>query len=70
VAEAIEKGRVTMPSEVSSRAMFDPVSYDAGYKEGFAEGVKHAQDFIEKSSTPNIAVTEDGLPVEYLPWPY
>jgi hypothetical protein len=43
-----------MLGEVLSRAMFDPVSYDAGYKEGFTEGVKHAQDFIEKSAAPNV----------------
>jgi hypothetical protein len=59
-----------LSESISSRAMFDPVSYDAGYKEGFAEGVKYAQDFVEKSSTPNIVITEDGLPVEDLPWPY
>jgi len=26
--------------------------YDAGYKEGFAEGIKHAQAFIAKSAQP------------------
>ena len=46
-----------MPSEsISSRAMFESASYDAGYKEGFAEGIKHAQDFIEKSATPHYTI--------------
>jgi len=39
--------------------------YDAGYKEGFAAGIKHAQEFIEKSTTPSVVIAVSPSPVTH-----